>query len=274
MSSLEEEVLQLKSYFKHHRIVTYAILGFVVLTSVITSASLRSLSDEKTLQSRAADNANQPPPSCSYENSCGHWDSQPDGNRGLNCSTHVIVRCTCGTYQGKSFDRFASGAKCGAADWNKVAVGICGCPDPTPIPPTATPSPTSDPKLSCGINCYTDDSTDYDSCKIISPLLTCIVTPCKGICPATSQKKGLCGGAVCIPIPTTEPNYCGTKCPPACKGTGYTCIQSCHGGVGNNPNAGCDPGFCWKPSCGNSSALKGGQGSTSGGSGASGNYLQ
>lgn len=233
MSSVEDEILQLKSYFKHHRIITYAMLGFIVFSTLVTTVTLQSINQSTYTPSIAAE-ANK----CS---NIGDWcyslelrDIQVGGGSGQGGACYTLARIVCkqpnarrcgapyGCTErwntglpdpfGKSCAQRGSCDKIGTWEW--AAWKICGCTVPTSIPPTATPTPTptTDPRPYCGENCIIDVATGTDSCKELSKFLECIVIPCRQAnCPDVTQKKGKCGGAVCTPIPT-EFQTCPINC--------------------------------------------------------------
>lgn len=73
MSSMEDEIVELKSYFKHHRIVTYAMLGFMVVSTLATTVAFQSLNQQTDMRSRAAEQEPSATPTPTVAPNCGAY---------------------------------------------------------------------------------------------------------------------------------------------------------------------------------------------------------
>lgn len=138
MSSVEEEILQLKSYFKHHRIITYATLGFLSLFTLVSIVSFQSLnSDNQYTTSSSAEEAS----SCPYKVELRGTNQCPVG-----LYRYANIQCYSSSPPKVYYGETLCGSACCSADQiTKKAAIICGCvatPTPTPMPTDMIPPPT------------------------------------------------------------------------------------------------------------------------------------
>ncbi len=244
MPNLEEEVSQLKTYFKHHRIVTYASITFMVLLSFVTLASFQSLNTEQayTVGSRAD------------ENGACYTIIGPGGGTGGGVNscpvggTYQFIRIRCASGQMRQIRAQDCGyGTCTSLENLKSCAAlqaprICRClptPTPTATPiPTSTPTPTPTILPNCGASCifYSDDSDTPTGC-----VGGAVCIPRKpSSCTIGQPCQGTCGGAVCEPTPTQP-----VSCEPA-PGEFCTPVFSCK----TSNNLGCNQGeICKATSC-------------------------
>lgn len=216
MADLEHEIVELKQYFKHHRIVTYVMLAFIVLSSVMVSSSLQSLNQQQSVQSRASEGACPVQQFKFGENSCMGGQAKGmyvrckpgDGLKLIECGrsgiSGNILQCCDVRSQG----------------FQDKVKHYCGCVPPTATPvPTAVPTPTTyvEPTQTpnCGVSCFVTDPIDRQPCVGGT---TCQKLPCRGgNCPG---EEGRCWGVMCpLPTvtPTTRPTSSMPEVPPGCR---------------------------------------------------------
>lgn len=214
MSDLESEILQLKQYFKHHRIVTYVMLGFIVLSSVMVSSSLQSLNRQQSIQSRASEGACPVQQFKFGENSCTGGQAKGMYVRCKPSDRLKLIECRRGGISGNILQCCDTGA----ADIQDRIKQYCGCVSPSATPlPTATPTPTIYLEPSQTPNCGT-------SCSLTISDDACVGgTSCQYYCPpgvACIPESGRCWGAMCpLPTvtPTTRPTTSMPQVPPGCR---------------------------------------------------------